>query len=66
MEADMLKMTVVVATTAILAFGVGVWTGTSVRAISTPAPAAATISPTELQLKIKPTELEVLQIDNYN
>jgi len=62
----MLKMTIVIATTAFLAFGVGVWTGSRVHAVGAVPPAAVTISPTELHLKIKPSELEVLQVDNYN
>ena len=62
----MLKMTVIVVITALLSFGAGVLTGTGVRAVGAPTLSATTISPSELQLRIKPGELAVQQVDNYN
>jgi len=62
----MLKIAIVIATTAVLAFGVGVWTGSRVLAVGALPPAAATISPTELHLKINPSALEEVKVDNYN
>jgi hypothetical protein len=66
MEADMLKMTVIVAATALLAFGVGVWAGPTVRAIGAAPTTVSTISPSELHLRIEPEQLGSTQIDNYN
>jgi hypothetical protein len=66
MEADMLKMTVIIAMTALLSFGAGIWAGTGVRATGAPSPAVTTISPSELHLRIKPGDLEVQHVDNYN
>ena len=66
MEANMLKIAVAVVITAVLGFAAGVWAGPTVRAISAAPQSASTISPTELQLKIRPGELAVTHVDNYN
>ena len=62
----MAKMTVVVTAMALLAFGLGVWTKSSVFATAATTPAVSTISPAELHLRVKPEELPVLVVDNYN
>jgi hypothetical protein len=65
----MLKMTLIVAATAVVGFGAGVWTK-STMADHRPkeATAASTISPFEMQMKVKPNDLPVqyLRGDAYN
>ena len=59
----MLKMIFVVAATAVPAFGAGVWAGSIVapnRSVATNGTTtASTISPYEMQLKVKPDDLPV-------
>jgi hypothetical protein len=63
LEADMLKMILVVAATAAPAFGAGIWTAStmahdhSIEANVTAA--SSTISPYEMQLKVKPADIPV-------
>ncbi len=61
----MLKVIIIVAATAVLAFGAGVWTKSTVVADGA-TPAVSTISPADLHLRVKPEELPVLVVDNYN
>lgn len=61
----MLKMALIVAPTALLAFGAGIWTkATILTAAATPS--AVSIEPLAMHLKVNPQELPVQHIDNYN
>lgn len=62
----MMRMLGVIGITALLAFGAGVWTESRMLAASVTVQPAATISPRAMHLQVRPNELPVLQVDNYN
>ena len=59
----MLKMTLIVVATALVAFMAGVWTKSTVLATGTRS-AVASVSPYELHLKVRPGDLPAQAIDS--
>jgi hypothetical protein len=62
----MLKMIYIVVVTAILAFAAGLWTKSTVLAVSSLEPTRTTISPAAMHLKVNPSDLPIQYVDAYN
>jgi hypothetical protein len=62
----MLKIVLVVVVTALLAFAAGVWTKSTVLATGAATPGAATLSPSEMHLRVNPQDLPIQRVDDYN
>jgi hypothetical protein len=62
----MLKIVLIVVVTALLAFAAGVWTKSTVLATGTATLGPATLSPSEMQLRVNPQDLPIQRVDNYN
>jgi hypothetical protein len=62
----MLKIVLIVVVTALLAFAAGVWTKSTVLATGAATPGAATLSPSEMHLRVNPQDLPIQRVDDYN
>jgi hypothetical protein len=62
----MLKMILIVIVITVLAFAAGVWTKSTVLATSAVTPGPATVSPSEMHLRVNPQDLPLQRVDNYN
>jgi hypothetical protein len=60
------KIVLIVVVTALLAFAAGVWTKSTVLATGAATPGAATLSPSEMHLRVKPQDLPIQRVDDYN
>jgi hypothetical protein len=62
----MLKIVLVVVVTALLAFAAGVWTKSTVLATGAATLGPATLSPSEMHLRVNPQDLPIQRVDDYN
>jgi hypothetical protein len=62
----MLKMILIVVVTALLAFAAGVWTKSTVLATGAATSDPATLSPSEMHLRVNPQDLPIQRVDDYN
>ena len=60
------KTVLIVVVTALLAFAAGVWTKSTVLATGAATPGAATLSPSEMHLRVNPQDLPIQRVDDYN